>query len=225
MNLYKYDTHVHTDETSSCGKVKAVKLVRMYKEYGYSGLVITDHYYKGYFDSLAEGTWEEKVDQYLQGYKNALDEGKKLGINVILGMEIRFNESPNDYLVYGFDENFLKENSELYNLTLKQFREMTKNQGILIYQAHPYRSGLSREWVEFLDGIEVYNGNPRHDSHNDLAYSLAEANKLKMLSGSDFHQVEDLARGGIIINQLITNPKELVDYLNREEVIELIQQI
>lgn len=222
MNLYKYDTHVHTDETSPCGKVKAVELVRMYKDSGYSGIVITDHYYKGFFDLLSEETWTEKVDKYLEGYKKAYDEGKKLGINIILGMEIRFNESPNDYLVYGFDENFLKENSELYSLTLKEFKELIKNSDILIYQAHPFRTGMSRDWVDLMDGIEIFNGNPRHDSHNDLAYSLAEVKKLKMLSGSDFHQVQDLARGGIVINELITNSQGLVNYLNSGQSVELI---
>lgn len=225
MALYKYDTHVHTDETSICGKVKAVEAVRLYKDSGYTGIVITDHYYKEYFDTLPEDKWEEKIDRYLEGYKNALGEGQKLDLVVLLGMEIRFNDCPNDYLIYGIDENFLKENSELYNLTLKEFRELTEKRGILIYQAHPFRKGLTRDGIEFLDGIEVYNGNPRHDSHNDMAYSLALDKKLKMLSGSDFHQVQDLARGAIIVNELITNSPELVNYINNGKTLELISQV
>jgi predicted metal-dependent phosphoesterase TrpH len=221
VSIYKYDTHVHTDETSICGKVKAAELVHLYKDCGYCGIVITDHYYKGYFNSLSDDKWEEKILKYLNGYKNALSEGQKIGLIVILGMEIRFNDSPNDYLIYGFDESFLKENKELYNLTLKEFRELTKDKGIMIYQAHPFRNGLSRVGIEFVDGIEVYNGNPRHDSYNDLAYSLAEEKKLKMLSGSDFHQVQDLARGGIVINELITDSEQLAKYLKGEQIFDL----
>ena len=44
MNYHKYDTHVHTSETSICGKVDAKTLVRLYKKAGYTGVVITDHY-------------------------------------------------------------------------------------------------------------------------------------------------------------------------------------
>lgn len=222
MELFKYDTHVHTDETSPCGKVKAIELVHLYKECGYRGIVITDHYYNRYFDSLIDMDWEKKIESYLQGYRIALLEGQKIGLNVILGMELRFNKSPNDYLVYGINEDFLIENKELYNLSLKEFREFTKGKGILIYQAHPYRNGLSREWVDILDGIEVYNGNPRHDSHNDLAYKLAEDKNLKMLSGSDFHQIQDLALGGILLEEQITNSVELVNYINGGKALELI---
>ena len=34
----------------------------MYKNAGYTGIVITDHYYKGFFNSLNNNTWAEKVD-------------------------------------------------------------------------------------------------------------------------------------------------------------------
>jgi len=54
-----------------------------------------------------------------------------------------------------------------------------------------------------IDGVEIYNGNPRHNSSNHLALEYARKNGLKMLSGSDFHQVQDAARGGIIVDERI----------------------
>jgi len=42
-NKYLYDTHIHTVETSPCGRIPAAETVDYYAAHGYSGLVITDH--------------------------------------------------------------------------------------------------------------------------------------------------------------------------------------
>lgn len=222
MNLYKYDTHVHTSETSPCGRISAKELVNLYKNNGYDGVVITDHYFNGFFESLGDMSWNDKVDKYLIGYNNALVEGKNIGLNVILGMELRFIENLNDYLVYGIDEEFLKEHKELYSLNLSQFRELTNNKGILIYQAHPFRPYLVPADPQLLDGVEVFNGNCRQNSNNHKALDYAKKNNLKMLSGSDFHEYEDFARGGIIVSELVTSSKDFVRILVEDKVIERI---
>lgn len=201
MTKYKYDIHTHTSEVSPCGKIKALEVVHLYKQAGYSGIVITDHYYKGYFDKIDSQSWDEKIDHYLEGYKKAYNEGIRLGLNVILGAEMRFDDGAEDFLIYGIDEEFLRENPELYSFNLIEFRKLVKDKEILIYQAHPFRPGLTVQEPELLDGIEIYNGNPRHDSKNDLAYSFAVKNGLKMISGSDFHQIQDLGRGGIVLKK------------------------
>ena len=36
---YLFDTHVHTAEVSPCGTVKAEKMVKLYRESGYSGMI------------------------------------------------------------------------------------------------------------------------------------------------------------------------------------------
>src|SRR5665647_1522614 len=167
--MFKYDVHVHTSETSSCGKVPAVQVVRMYKDAGYKGIIITDHFFDGFFDSLGSISWESKIDSFLCGYKSAKSEGDKVGLTVILGMEMRFNNSPNDYLVYGTDETLLKNNSEIYKFGLEKFKTFAKDNGLLIYQAHPYRPNITAASPKLLDGVEVYHGNPRHNSHNNSA--------------------------------------------------------
>lgn len=219
--MFKYDVHVHTSETSSCGKVPAVQVVRMYKDAGYKGIIITDHFFNEFFDSLGSISWEAKIDSFLCGYKSAKSEGDKVGLTVILGMEMRFNNSPNDYLVYGADETLLKNNPEIYKFGLEKFKTFAKDNGLLVYQAHPYRQNNVAS-AELLDGVEVYNGNLRHNSHNDSALEFAIDNNLKMLSGSDFHQVEDLARGGIILEQKAHNMDELLDVL-KSQAYELIK--
>ncbi len=222
MNRYKYDTHVHTSETSICGKIAAKEVVQLYKEADYQGIVITEHYFEGFFDSLEDINWEEKIDNYLLGYKAAFSEGQKTGLKVLLGIEITFKDNPNDFLVYGIDEAFLKENKELYMLNLETFKSIIKNKNILIIQAHPFRHYTTPVNPELLDGVEVYNGNPRHDSQNHLAYKFAEDNNLKKLSGSDFHQIVDLAKGGIILDKVIEDSFELVNIIKSNNIIELM---
>lgn len=208
--MYKYDTHVHTREVSPCGHVKAREVVQLYKEMGYDGIIITDHYYDDFFQSLGKISWEDKIETYLDGYKKAVEEGNKIGITVLLGIELRFTENYNDYLLYGMTEEFLKENPELYTLGLKEFSRLIEKQDILLFQAHPYRKGMEVADPQYIHGIEVFNGNPRHDSKNHKALSFARKNSLLMSSGSDFHQVEDVAKGGILVSEKITNVKELV---------------
>ncbi len=221
-SVYLLDTHVHTSEVSSCGKVEAAQMVRYYKEAGYNGIIITDHYYKEYFEVMLEGSWEEKTDIYLSGYRAALAEGKRIGVDVLLGIELRFHDSTDDYLVFGIDEEYLLNNPELYNHTLGSFRDSIKGQNILIFQAHPFRPACLPAEPELLDGVEVFNGNPRHNSGNDMAYAFAEKYGLLMISGSDSHRIEDVGRGGIILQRPVKSIHDLVTILKNREPMELI---
>lgn len=223
MTGFKYDTHVHTSETSPCGKVPGAEMVRLYSEAGYSGVVITDHFIKQIFDFQLFKSWESKIDAYLKGYKAAVEAGEKCGLDIILGIELTFPENRNDYLIFGIDEQFLKENRELYKLGLEGFRKLTADSGILIFQAHPFRPFMTPAAPGLIDGVEVYNGNVRHDPRNDLALAFAMENGLKISSGSDAHRVGDQARGGIILPHRITDSKELVQAFNEGTVTELIE--
>lgn len=226
MKAYKFDAHVHTSETSPCAKIKGSEMVHLYKKAGYSGVIVTDHYHDGFFEALfgPNVSWEEKVDCFYKGYLSAYNEGKKIGINVILAMEINFAPYDIDYLVYGVDETFLKENERLYYLNLGSFRELTKNnKNIITYQAHPYRAPITPADPALLDGIEVYNGNPRHISGNKPALDFAIKHNLKRISGSDFHEIGDEARGGILLPENVDNEKDLVQILRNDRLVGLIE--
>ena len=142
--MYKYDVHVHTMETSPCGKVRGAEVVKLYKKMGYDGIVITDHYSDRFFMSVAGQKWETKMEKFLAGYREAFRAGSEIGLNVLLGMEINFRWSLNDYLVYGIDEDFLLENPFLHKKGLKSFRRLADKYGYLVYQAHPFRIGMTR---------------------------------------------------------------------------------
>jgi hypothetical protein len=46
-----------------------------------------------------------------------------------------------------------------------------------------------------------------------------------MISGSDFHQVEDIARGGILVDTPVTTITELVAMLKNTENLTLLETL
>lgn len=213
MKKYLYEMHFHTKNTSNCANVKAEDAVEEYIKAGYDGIVVTDHLspstYMKYGRELLP--WKKKVDFFLRGYKAA----KKTAagrINIILGMELRFrtSEGDNDYLVYGINEEFLYNTPHLLEMNIKKFYEIAHKNGFLVFQAHPFRVGMKVTNPNFIDGVEIFNGNPRHNSSNDIAEMWAKKYNLMVTSGSDYHEFEDLGTGGIWFNKEIKDNKTLI---------------
>lgn len=218
MDSFICEMHAHTRNTSRCAHVSAEDMINDYINAGYNGIVITDHLSPSTFakfDGKAV-SWKEKIDFFLRGYNAALNaaNGK---IKVFLGMEIRFyfpeNANMNDYLVYGVTEKFLYDNVDIDHMRIAEFSELVHKKGMAIFQAHPFRTGMTITKPKYLDGIEVYNGCPRHNSYNDIANDWADANSLLKTSGSDYHEHEDTARGGLIFDRQIKDNNDLVRLL------------
>lgn len=214
---YVYETHCHTDESSRCGQVVGAETARMYKEAGYAGVVITDHFNSYTFEKAGLKTWEEMIDHHMAGYRaaKALEDEH---FTVLYGLELRFEaENDNDYLVYGPDETYLRAHPFLcYQESYEEFYLNAKSEGLVVFQAHPFRSRMQVVKPQYLDGIEVFNGNMRHDSRCEIALQWAMKYGLPMLSGSDFHRPEDLARGGIITDRPIRTMAEFLSVLREK---------
>ena len=45
--IYRYETHLHTSPVSKCGKVSVRENLEFYKELGYDGVFITNHFLDG----------------------------------------------------------------------------------------------------------------------------------------------------------------------------------
>ena len=209
--MKKIDTHVHTSEVSTCGKMTAAEMVDAYRRAGYDAIVITDHLILEQIKPQQLKPYEI-VEQQLRGYLAAVAAAKG-DIDVLLGAEIRFTSGHEDYLLLGLDEQKYFELARALPDTPEECRALTESMGGLMYQAHPFRPGLRPAAPAALSGVEVYNGNPRHDSHNDLARRFAEEHGLRMLSGSDAHQPQDVARGGILAPDWVRSSGELARFL------------
>ena len=211
--MFKTELHCHTKDASGCSNMSAEETVERYLEYGYSTIVLTNHF--GAFATMMEQSqWLEHCAKTYRAYDNMLRaaEGK---INVILGMEARFEQNGNDYLVYGgFDREFLESyGGALLKLGIRDFSVLIHERGGFISQAHPFRYNSVVTQPGYVDGIEVFNGHFKHDSHNDIADAWAEHFGKIKTSGSDHHDHDHYPDGGIATDEPITSIEQLVSTL------------
>jgi len=187
--VYRYELHAHTKEVSRCSLISAVDLVRVYKDLGFHGVCITDHFLNGNTVVSRQLPWEEQVAAFCQGYELAYQEGKKLGIDVYFGWEYSYWGS--DFLTFGLDKEWLLAHPEIMQMSLKQYCDFVRAQGGYIVHAHPFRED---EWIEMIrliprhvDAVEVVNI-CRKDFENQMAYQYAQNYGLAMCAGSDNHE-------------------------------------
>lgn len=213
----KWELHAHTAEGSLCGRVPAAEVVSRHYKAGFSGIVITDHYN---MENLRDrpGTPLCQAESWLGGYREARKAGERLGLTVLFGAEVRLSDCENDFLIYGAEPDFLLNHPELIHLDLPALRALAKRYNALMIQAHPNRMGFSHPVDPvYLDGYEVFNGNPRHQNRNELSVSLVKKNPpLIGISGSDYHQIEDLDTGSVEIAGDIHTSAQLTDCLRRK---------
>ena len=211
MEYLKFETHCHTAEVSACGRVPAAEMAALYKAAGYSGLCITDHINPWTFPETLT-SWEEKSRYFLQGYRNAKAAAGE-DFDVLLGGEFHFYENNNDYLVYGLTEEFVEKelDNDILDWGIQRFSDFCRANGLLLIQAHPFRSAMQINPPDRIDGIEVLNCHPRHDSRNFIAELWANRFGLLKTSGSDAHQPEDIGTGGIYVKQRLSTIDMLVN--------------
>ncbi|MBT3319800.1 MAG: PHP domain-containing protein [Clostridia bacterium] len=224
MRLYQFETHCHTAESSNCAAVPGAQAVDAMKQAGYIGTFITDHFYSRFFNKrkLKHLDWEVQVDCYLEGYKAAASRGDEIDFKVFLGMEVQAEDSPFEYLVYGPDEAFIKRSGPFYKLSTPELYALMHDNGFLMFQAHPFRFGLSPENPKYYDGIEIVNSQERNDSRNKRALEFAKRNKVLTIAGSDVHVMSDIGKSGIMLPGSIGSTQDFVDYYKEVEAPELI---
>jgi predicted metal-dependent phosphoesterase TrpH len=218
---YLIEVHCHTSETSPCSAVRGAVLADIYKAKNYHAITVTDHYTKDLLNRYGEISWKEKIDNYLSGYRNAKKRGDEIGVNVLLGIELRFTDNYNDYLVFGLDEQFLYDNPEMYNLGIDKFSGFARANNLLFIQAHPFRNGMVVINHDLLDGIEVHNAHQWHNSRNHLAQCAYEEQSQKRpfvaVAGSDCHELGHEGRVGIFSDMLPKDGVELAALLRSGE--------
>lgn len=207
--------HLHTSESSPCAKTNAINTIKAFKENGYDAVVVTDHLYHNIYKDYAD--WKSIINNFLKGYNIIKEEAKNLGIKVYLGVEIRFPQSYNDYLVYGIDEEFLYNHEYIYNTSIEEFYELVKDKYIIV-QAHPYRWGSTLYNPKYLHGVEILNTNPNNDSKNHLAYEAWLKTDLISTCGCDFHREDCITNSAYMtFDKLPCDNNELVELLRKKE--------
>lgn len=183
---YRTELHAHTSPASSCSEISPEDVVTIYKNLGYDAVTIANHFTFNYQDSDKQTV----LDRFFGDFERAKKKGDEIGIKVILAAEIRFTENDNDYLIYGVTRKMLEEIYDLLPYGVEHFRRVYSIPDSVFLQAHPFRDGMVRANPEILDGIEVFNLHPNHNSRVGIAAVYAKENNYSIVTaGSDFHHV------------------------------------
>lgn len=223
--MFKTELHTHSKSVSNCSTMPENDLVRRYIAAGYTTVFLTNHLsrftYKNDRIDISGWSWDKKIDYYMNGFH--LFEAAAVGrINTLMGVELRSNLDDNDYLIYGVDEQFLRSMPEILDTKVLDVANAVRDYGGIFIQAHPFRNAMRVTKPDILDGVEVYNGHPAHDSRNDIANMWAEKYNLIKTSGTDFHHARHVAGAGILTDEPITTTAQLVSTL-RSGKYELIR--
>lgn len=194
---YKYETHLHTSQGSACGKVPGRDYIAKYKDLGYAGIFVTDHFYHGNCLPDRNLPWAQWVDEYCRGYEDARNEGEKQGLPVFFGLEERFDLS-DEWLVYGLTKEYILAHPDMREWTRAQWLANVHAAGGCMIQCHPFRHAYYTRGLGpclGVDGVEVCN------SGNEPGWdALAARYAAKMFpnafysAGTDIHDTK--ARDG-----------------------------
>ena len=190
---YLYETHMHTAEASACSDTPGREYIARYQDFGYDGIIITDHFYRGNCAVDRSLPWPEFVHRFCLGYERAREEGEKRGFPVFFGWEE--NVSGDEYLIYGLDEQFMLAHPEMPTWTRAEQYRIVHEAGGCVVQAHPFRARdyIHTIWLSpyFCDAAEGVNA-ANEDSWNTLALRYAESLGLPVTAGSDNHHVRTM---------------------------------
>ena len=218
--IYKYEMHIHTRPCSGGGSDIRDHIDELIQK-GYSGMVVTNHFYAGDTRIDRELPWEDFVDAYRQDYLYGLEYAKERDFDLLFGLEenVGFGQ---EILIYGITPELIAEHPELKRASAEAFAEVVHAAGGLVYQAHPYRARdyirkpFPLECLDQLDGIEVYNAG-NEPEWNESARIFAEERGIPCVAGSDGHSVASAGRAGIAVGERIVDNEELIRILKSGE--------
>lgn len=222
--MYYYELHMHTSDTSRCGKSPAADMVAAYKQKGFTGVVVTDHLMNVQSHAEPETDWNRRVEKQLAGYYAALEAGEKLGLTVYCGWELTYQDNAEDYLTLGLSPQFLYDHPWLERYDIEKYRDAVHAAGGILVRAHPYRRAwyIKKPYVEregIADAIEVFNGGNSSQEENDMALAYAQKHNMPMTGGSDAHHVDETARGYIVLEKKAESYAELCEAIRTGKAI------
>lgn len=188
---YRYETHMHTCQGSACGVSTGAEQARFYRELGYAGIFVTDHFTGGNTAVPQDLPWRERIDWFCSGYEDALAEGQKIGLDVFFAWEQNFEGD--EYLIYGPDKAWLLAHPDIEHWTRQKQLDEIHRAGGAVIQAHPFRDRGYIKYIllglKYCDGIELANtGN--HPYCDACAANYARDYGLRVTAGSDNHNAQ-----------------------------------
>ena len=206
----KIEMHCHPYGGSNCANGDNLLMVQKYKEKGYNAIVATTHFDTNYYLGYPGVSHKDKVDYFFKVYDDFKKIANENGLKTFFGAEIRCIPTRTEYMLLGFDRNFLYDNIPLFLYPQQTLFEIAQKNGFLMYQTHPYRTNVVAGFPEYMHGAESFNGHYHHANNNDKAREFCAQNGLICLSGTDYHHDDQPITAGIIVPDDIENEKQLV---------------
>ena len=217
--MFLYETHCHTKIGSACASLTPEKIVEIYVANGYDGVFITDHFLNGnttVHRNFPNASYAEKIAAFCEGYKEVkAAAGDRL--QVFFGLE--FSYKGTDVLVYGWDEEQLKQMEYLPSMPMRALCDFCRERGVLAIQAHPFREAHYIDHIRLfptVEGVESYNA-CREELCNRLGEIYADAYQKIKIGGSDIHHHTQKLLSGVAFSEKITSVQEFIDNLRAEK--------
>ena len=209
---YLYETHLHTAPVSRCAKGSVSKMLTFFRDLGYAGVFITNHFLGGNINVSPTMTYEEAVRFYFADYEEGVRIGQEIGLSVFCGMELATGGGT-EFLVYGLGREWFLEHPDVVKVTPKERLAMLREAGALIVQAHPFREAAYIPRIALfprdVHGVEIYNAqNP--DAVNEMGQLYAAHYGLLPLAGSDIHHTEQRRLGGLQSDTPIEDEQDFI---------------
>ncbi|MBQ7817195.1 MAG: histidinol-phosphatase [Oscillospiraceae bacterium] len=189
--MYYYETHLHTLPVSGCARWSATEAVAYFKNAGYAGIFITNHFLDDDIPEIRALPYEQQIEQYFADYEEGLQAGREMGLAVFSGIEVSYKKT--DFLIYGLDKSWYLAHPEIDGMPIKDFLALAKDEGALVIHAHPFREARSIDHIRLyprsVHGVEIFNGN-RSAFENEMALWYAGNYGLLHFAGSDIHGKE-----------------------------------
>ena len=217
--MFKYETHLHTAPVSKCARATVRESLEFYKNLGYDGVFLTNHFIDGNFSGDRSLPYADQIEFYFSDYESALEIGKELGIKVFFGAEISY--AGTDFLVYGLDKKWFLAHPEIMKMRKSEELAFLMQNGALIIQAHPFREGSYIDHIRLfprhVHGVEVINA-CRTELENEMPKLYAEKYSLRFFAGSDNHRAHlQTALAGICTEKPISSELDFIEkYLGGE---------
>lgn len=209
--IYRYETHMHTSEVSLCGLSSAAEMVEAYIAAGYTGMVVTDHFFNGNCAVPRTLPWAERVEQLCRGYELAKAAVQGRRFHVFFGWE--YNHHCTEFLTYGLDKAYLLAHPDILQWEVTDYIRRVQEAGGFVSQAHPYRQrdymDRIRLFPKQVDAVEVYNATDPA-AWNDMAKRYADMANLPYTAGSDAHQADIGPITGLAFDEELTTIADLV---------------
>lgn len=230
-NGYLYETHMHTSESSACAQNTGAEMARAYKEAGYTGIIVTDHFFYGNTAVNRRQSWHEWVEQFCIGYEHARAEGDKIGLQVFFGWEAGYHGT--EFLIYGLDKEWLFAHPEIKEATVEEQFALVHAGGGIVSHAHPFREEdyipeirLFPEYVDAVEGVNAMHSSIASHAHknplfNTRALAYGEEHGLPYTAGSDQHTT-DMIGGGMVFPRKLSDIHDFTRAVLAKEALALL---